>query len=41
MSWKLLQKREIPDPDGSPYLVRITLVETPWFSVKLHHILQS
>ena len=39
--WALLYRRVIRDTSGVPYLIRYSLFETPWLSVKLHHILRS
>jgi hypothetical protein len=40
--WGLFQRRDITDLFDSTdvYLRRWRLIETPWFSVKLHHILR-
>ena len=37
----LLQRRVIPNHGGDPYLIRYTLIECAWFSIKVHHILES
>ena len=39
--FSLLSRRVIRNRAGEPYLVRWTLLSTPWFSVKVHHILLS
>lgn len=36
-----VKKSTITRGDNEPYLVRYSLLNTPWFSVKLHHILSS
>ena len=38
---RLIPHFVITGSDGSPYLVRYHLLWTPWFRVKLHHILRS
>jgi hypothetical protein len=41
-TWSVFTKRVIPDIfTGEPYLVRWTLLSTPWFSIKIHHILKA
>jgi hypothetical protein len=36
-----IKKKVITRFDNEPYLIRYTLLTTPWFSVKIHKILQS
>jgi hypothetical protein len=42
-SWKFLHRRVIagPDHDPLPIIRRWTLVETPLFGIKIHHIVRS
>lgn len=40
-NWALLRTERIPAPDGTPYLDRLRIVATPWFSLYLHRIRQS
>lgn len=41
-NWKIAHRRVITDPaTGFPILRRWTLVETPLFGIKVHHILVS
>ena len=37
----LSTRRVIATNDGDPYLIRYTLIECRWFSIKVHHILRS
>lgn len=36
--WALWQRLTVPCEDGQPYLVRLRIVQTPWFGVYLHDI---
>ena len=36
--WALWSSMHITKPDGSSYLRRLRIVETPWFGLLLHHI---
>lgn len=36
--WALWSPMHIKKPDGSSYLRRLRIVETPWFGLLLHHI---
>ncbi len=38
---RLLSRRVIHNLEGSPYLIRWTLISTPWFRIFLHKILRS
>lgn len=38
---RLLTRRVIHNLEGSPYLIRWTLISTPWFRIFLHKILRS
>ena len=38
--WALLQRMTIPCRDGLVYLVRLRIVQTPWFGVYVHDILE-
>jgi hypothetical protein len=42
-SWKLMHRRTIlgPPNDPAPIIRRWTLLETPFFGIKIHHILRS
>lgn len=42
-NWKLMHRRTIPGPPGdpAPIIRRWTLLETPLFGIKIHHILRS
>ena len=37
----LSTRHVIATNDGDPYLIRYTLIECRWFSIKVHHILRS
>lgn len=39
--WKLWDRFTITGQDGSPYLVRLTIVGTPWFALMHHTFLRS
>lgn len=41
-TWELLSRRVICDPvTGDPYLVRWSVLTTPWFGIKVHRILRA
>src|SRR5215471_15401937 len=42
-SWKFMHRRTItgPDRNPSPIIRRWTLIETPRFGIKVHHIIRS
>ena len=39
--WKLWSRFTVTGQDGSPYLVRLTIVGTPWFALMHHTFLRS
>lgn len=36
--WAVMQRMTIPCLDGTDYLVRLRIVQTPWFGIYLHDI---
>lgn len=38
LNWALMERQEIPAPDGTPYLSRLRIVATPLFCLYLHRI---
>lgn len=40
-SWGFFKREVILDENNQPYIKRWRLLETPWFSVFVHHILRS
>ena len=39
--WKLWSKFVITGQDGEAYLIRRTIIGTPWFAILLHKFLRS
>lgn len=37
--WALMQRMTIPCEDGTEYLTRLRIVQTPWFGVMMHDLL--
>lgn len=40
-SWALFNKSTIYHPDGTKYMTRYRLLQTPWFGIRVHHIHSS